>query len=140
MGRRIYDQNGDFVWKYVFAEQASEQSRVVTHLRIGKLTAMPDNDILRLTRKDVEKLDKALKPKRGLLARFYREERNIYTKKDGMPYKTAGFDDAKNFYAEMRKLDSDILFWLMCRHFVRHAKKFFKAHAKIRVLKLYGEY
>lgn len=138
MGRRIYDQKGEFVYKYVFGEQPSEQRRVVTDLGIGKLQDNEYGDIVTLTRKDVEKLDRLIE--RDLLAQFYREERNIYTKKNGCNYRTATFDDAKSFYARMRDLDSNILFWLMCRHFVKHAKKFFKANAKVRVLKLYGEY
>jgi len=36
MGRRIYDQTGEFVWKYTFGRQPSEMCRYAEEFNIGK--------------------------------------------------------------------------------------------------------
>jgi hypothetical protein len=138
MGRCIYDSHGEFVYKYIFAEQASEQSRIVNDLRIGKLQSRSDDDIVTLTRKDIEKLNAKVQSKRSLLAKFYKEERKTFKGKPG--FKTADMKDAKSLYTRMRAVDPDVLFWLMCHYFVKHGNRFFKSNAKARVLKLFGEY
>lgn len=45
MGRRIYEVNGDFVWKYSFGRQASEMSRFSEEFEIGEYqrSEMPED-------------------------------------------------------------------------------------------------
>ena len=84
MGRRIYTQKGEFVWKYVFGEQSSEQYRIAEELGIGRYRNReienkrdPYGDMLSLSRKDVETLANTVKPMRKLLADYLRAERKI---------------------------------------------------------------
>lgn len=38
MGRRVYEKNTEeFVWKYCFAEQESEQYRIAKEIGVGEL-------------------------------------------------------------------------------------------------------
>lgn len=63
MGRRIYDlETGDFIWKYVFAIQDSEQCRVYEELGIGELTYDEETnyDYLTLNRSDIPALEEYL--------------------------------------------------------------------------------
>lgn len=58
MGRRVYEQKtGDFVWKYLFAKQGSEQSRITEELGIGTIAYANDYDVLTLTQEDRRKLE-----------------------------------------------------------------------------------
>lgn len=60
MGRRIYDtQTGDFIWKYVFAIQDSEQCRIYDELEIGEYEYNEETglDFLTLTRSDIPALE-----------------------------------------------------------------------------------
>ena len=58
MGRRIYE-DGNFVWKYAFGYQPSEQHRIYDEFNIGKLEfdeEYPDCDYLTLNIKDIPAL------------------------------------------------------------------------------------
>ena len=48
MGRCVYDQTGKFVWKYMFAEQKSEQYKIVRDFGIGTIRQNSDWDTLSL--------------------------------------------------------------------------------------------
>jgi hypothetical protein len=65
LGRYVYEKySGEFVWKYYFAKQASEQYRIAEELGIGKIEYEPEGfygDYLYLKREDIPKLKKWLK-------------------------------------------------------------------------------
>lgn len=60
MGRAVIEQKtGEFVWKYVFAEQGSEQSQIAEGLGIGKVEYPKDAnyDVLVLKQSDRVRLE-----------------------------------------------------------------------------------
>jgi hypothetical protein len=139
MGRHIYDHKGNWVWKYAFGGQASEQCRVFEHLGIGKYRSTDSyvreryHDKLSLSRKDLERLKVWLKPRRKRLADFYRDYRNVFKK--GTMGRSATFDDVRAMEARW----PDIYFPAMCNRFVRDGKRFFKKNPRSRQWHLYGE-
>ena len=143
MGRRVYDQKGEFVWKYVFAEQSSEQIRIAEELGIGKYRNREDEnvsrsrqygDLLMLSRKDINTLASTIKPLRRQLAVFIRAERKCFGPKGMAP-----MDDAKKLYTEAKAKNPDILFHLMCNAYMKRGRNFFKKNPKSRMWNCYGE-
>lgn len=143
MGRRVYNQKGEFVWKYVFGAQDSEQGRIADELGIGRyrnreLNATPNyqfGDLLMLSRKDIEKLVYTIKPLRRQIASFMRKERAVYGKAGSAP-----MGKARDLYAEAKAQNKDILFHLMCHYYTRSGKQFFKAHPHSKTMNCYGEF
>lgn len=65
MGRHVYEINtGEWIWKYSFAEQNSEQSRIAEELHVGEMEyPEPDEfygDRLYIRKQDIQKLKEAL--------------------------------------------------------------------------------
>jgi len=66
MGRNVYEKySGEWVWKYVLAEQNSEQSSIAAELDIGRVE-FPDpddfyGDRLYMNARDIRKLKKYLR-------------------------------------------------------------------------------
>lgn len=136
MGRRVYDQDGEFVWKYVFAAQSSEQSRIAFDLELGSVRGGADGDTLTLSKKDVQKLASMVRDKVKAICSFRREQRKL-VEPGGFGIKIDVFDAFMN---EWREKEPDILFWSMCLAYVRHARKMFRVHPNRRTARFYGEY
>jgi len=142
MGRAVYDHKGEFIWKYVFGKQDSEQYRITQDLAIGKYSDRNGNvspsrkygDLLMLSRKDIEKLAYTIKPLRRQIASLMRAERKCFGTK-GM----ASFKDVDILYAEARAKNPDIIFHTMCHRFVKKGRLFFKNNPKSKVMNCYGE-
>lgn len=143
MGRSVSDQKGEFVWKYVFAEQASEQCRIYEDLAIGKYRDRESEnvspgrkwgDLLMLSRKDLERLAQIVKPMRRLLADFLREQRKVF--KGGC----APMDEAKSLYTSFKQRNPDVLFHLMCYRYVKAGCKHFAKYPKSKTWNCYGEF
>lgn len=58
MGRRIYDSNGEFVWKYTFGRQSSEMKRFSEENDIG---CYYEQSFWEVEKSDIPKLKKLLK-------------------------------------------------------------------------------
>jgi hypothetical protein len=135
MGRHIYDHKSNWVWKYAFGGQASEQYRVHEELGIGKYRSTDSysrhryQDKLSLSRVDLERLKIWVKPHRQRIANYIRDSRRVF--KGG----SASFPDVK----AMELRHPDIYFYAMCNRFVKYGKKFFKENPRSRQWHLYGE-
>lgn len=140
MGRRVYTHKGEFVWKYCFGEQPSEQNRIYTDLGIGKYHEYDDRDRLALSRKDIEKLANMVKPMRPLLAEFLNTEHRILHPIGKTKVIGISCGDNESLMAKFKKRNADILFHLMCYHYVMAGRKFFRQHKASRVMNLYGEF
>jgi len=142
MGRMVYDQNGDFIWKYTFAKQGSEQYRIAEELKIGTRKEDEDEsgDVLSLSKKDLAKLTIVMLPKRKAIAKFFKAERNTFKKEVGSQFKTASMENMDKLYGEAQKYLPDTCFWIMCHHYLKHGLKFFRHYPKVRLMKCYGEY
>jgi hypothetical protein len=58
MGRCVIEQKtGEYVWKYVFAEQASEQAGIAGAVGVGKVVFQDNSDVLVLKQEDRKRLE-----------------------------------------------------------------------------------
>lgn len=133
MGRRVYE-NDEFVWKYVFAEQDSEQCRIANDLNIGKITYHGDYDCLTLSISDVEKLEKVLEEATDYKAANEEYNRLLEPYEKGVPY-----EDYKRINQRARELCYDIYFYQMIEAYIKYMKKTYEEEQR-EEFKFIGEY
>jgi hypothetical protein len=144
MGRYVYDSNGEVVWKYVFAEQDSEQSRIAEELGIGSITYNEDGDgdVLRLDKSDIKKLKEYLDE--TIIVNFFGNEFSAtriecvkhwnerFMNKDAIIYN--GFTDNVNKLIN-NLMNDNLNYWAMIYAYVIHMEKL-----GCDWLEFYGEY
>jgi len=144
MGRYVYE-SGNFVWKYAFGEQPSEQSRIAKELGIGKVWEEDDEsgDVLQLKKQDADKLWDYLNEEVevDLFGETYSETRLTLIELHNKIYK--GFDMIACYCLEEKILKlvddilggSDIWFWCMVKEYAEYIGK-----SDRTVFEFYGEY
>lgn len=149
MGRRVYNQKGDFVWKYVFGAQPSEQFRIAEELGIGRYRNREEQnksprakygDVLMLSRKDIQTLEQTVKPMRPLLADFLHTEHRMLHPIGKTKCMGISGQDHESLMKTFKKRNEDILFHLMCYHYVKVGKTFFQKHPRSKTMNCFGEY
>lgn len=64
MGRRVYERGtGEFIWKYAFAEQDSEQYRIPQEIGVGKHLPRKYDDVVVIQKKEIPLLEQYLTEK-----------------------------------------------------------------------------
>lgn len=131
MGRRVYEK-GNFVWKYVFAKQNSEQFKIAEVFGIGEITKRGEGgDTLRLEKFDISSLEKALKPHLKSMETF--NEFCLAVSSDG--WVNVEQDKVIDSWMKENRF-YDIYFWSMVKAYI----KYMKGHPKRRVFYFEGEY
>ena len=117
MGRRIYE-NGNFVWKYVFACQPSEQHRIYDEFNIGEFEfdeEYPDWDYLTLNIKDIPALQNILNNIKNF-EEAKKVHEDFWSKyKNGAP-----FDLCKEMENEAKSICPDLYFGMMIENMVKY--------------------
>lgn len=141
MGRYICElTTGDCVWKYVFAEQSSEQHRLHDEYSLGSYMYGEGGDILTLDREaDVPKLHELADEFRPTVESFRRETEPCWEVHEfpggtgrGLPCSGPKHD----LYEQIKRRYPDIHFKAM----VIAMSEFAKEHPKIEVLRFEGEF
>jgi hypothetical protein len=142
MGRYVYE-SGNFVWKYVFAGQNSEQSKIAEELQIGTCEEgeEPDDegngfygDILTLDREDIPKLEAYLKDtfepvkehetvlregiKRKDILKCYHAQSKLFN-----GYRCNDKFPEKRINTAIKEVFPDIYFWAMIEAYIKYMKK-----------------
>jgi hypothetical protein len=133
MGRRIYDNEGEFVWKYSFGGQPSEMHRIADELGIGvyNLDLDADQGKLTLVKSDMEDLTAYVRNNMEVvndLDRGWEKASTTTTMKDGTKFTGASFDSINELKSSVeRKHDrDDIYFPPMCKAILDKAEDYFK--------------
>lgn len=134
MGRRIYHED-NFVWKYAFARQSSEQSRIANELNIGEITSQTsDGDVLTLNISDVPKLKKVLEDNKESYEKAFKVHDSYWEGQKSLDWKIA--DEADKAALEVCK---DMYFFMMIEAFIEYMEKQHKEN-KTEEFDFEGEY
>ena len=141
MGRYIYESaTGECVWKYVFAEQPSEQGRLSLEYGIGSYACGDSGDLLTLDReRDFPKLHELADEFRPTVEAFNRETEACWktVECDGEFVRVLPMSGpAHDRYEEIRGRYPDIHFKAM----VIAMSDFAKQHPERKVLRFDGEF
>ena len=143
MGRRIYDQKNNFVYKYVFSIQPSQLGEISSRLGIGKYTAIPARDRYRLTLtpSQAARLESVVAPHKAMLTIFKAQWDALYHPLERLnSFRMADPDSVTKFFSRWQKRQPDILFWLMAEAIGDHSRLFFEAFPTSRALILTGDF
>ena len=156
MGRRLYDNEDNFVWKYAFGGQPSEVCRIDHEYGIGSYVDDPRGPDyagrMVFTKEDIDALGEMVNEKenRAYVADFLVRERNLYkshyeTNELGervLQYRGASFDDVKAFAVSMKEKygKDDIYFIPMCRHIWKKGRDYFRRIGDEGTYELQDEY
>jgi len=127
------------VWKYVYAEQHSEQGRLHREFDLGSYTSDEHGDLLILDRKsDVPKLHRLAETFRPTIEKFWREIDVLWeppTEPGGYWHLVGGSSKEKLYKAAVKRYP-DIHFKTM----VVAMSDFARWHPKLKTLRLKGEF
>jgi len=141
MGRRIYDNTGEFVWKYSFGSQPSEMNRITQEFHIGKYYTVEkegwQEGKLKLNRSDVKKLRNLVTTHQSIVDTVNRTTEGVYNK-DGL----AEYEKIKEVEADLNKSlqIGSIYFFPMCKVIMDKAEDYFLMNVKRRIYTLNDEF
>ena len=117
MGRRIYE-DGNFVWKYAFGYQPSEQHRIYDEFSIGELEfdeEYPDCDYLTLNIKDIPALQNIINNMENF------EEAKAINKDFWDKYNgCAPFDIVDKMHEEVNNMCPNLYFGMMIEKMIKY--------------------
>lgn len=132
MGRRIYCGE-DFVWKYAFGKQSSEQYRVAEELGIGRIVNVSDyGDTLILSKEDIPALEEYLEEKEYGAIKAEYDLIHINHGSDGWIQLGSDLDKELNAFSDR---EPDFYFLAMIDRFI----KYMKEHPERTVFEFDGE-
>lgn len=133
MGRYVYENN-EYVWKYEFAKQASEQCRIAEEFNIGHIRFFDYEDHLTLHINDVEKLEKVLEEATDFELAVKERDKAFEPYEKGIP-----FDVYDKIDAKAKENCNDIHFYRMIKAYIKHMKKEYETNNREEFLFI-GEY